>query len=78
MGSAVCAHIDHITAVDIVVDFAWMCLILNGFRRGAVVLLVSFRAVFRALSHSPNSPARWYAIIAWVYDLHGRPRKGHP
>jgi hypothetical protein len=59
MGSAVCAYIDHVTAVDIVVDFAWLCLILKGFRRGAVVLLVSFLAVFRALSHASNSPARY-------------------
>ena len=51
MGSAVYPHIDHVTAVDIVVDFAWMGLILEGFRRWAVVLLVSFLAVFRALSH---------------------------
>jgi hypothetical protein len=52
-------HIDRVSAVDIVGDFAWMRLILKGFRRWAVVLLVSFLAVFRALSHSPNSPARW-------------------
>jgi uncharacterized protein (DUF486 family) len=58
MSSAVCPHIDHVTAVNIVVDFAWMGLILKGFRRWVVVLLVSFLAVFRALSHSPNSPAR--------------------
>jgi hypothetical protein len=57
MSSAVCPHIDRVSAVDIVVDFAWMCLIPEGFRRRAVVLLVSFLAVFRALSHSPNSPA---------------------
>jgi hypothetical protein len=57
MCSAVCPHIDHVSTVDIVVDFAWMCLILKGFRRWAVVLLVSFLAVFRALSHSPNSLA---------------------
>jgi hypothetical protein len=56
MGSAVYPHIDHVSAVGIVVDFAWMCLILKGFRRLAVVLLVSFPAVFRPLSHSPNSP----------------------
>jgi hypothetical protein len=64
------------TAVDIVVDFAWMC--LKGFHRWAVVLLVSFLAVFRALSHSPNSSARWYAIIARVYDRHSSLWKRHP
>ena len=58
MSSAVYPHIDHVSAVDIVVDFAWVGLILKGFRRWAVVLFVSFLAVFRTLSHSPNSPAR--------------------
>jgi hypothetical protein len=35
-----------------------MCLILKRFRRWAVVLFVSFLAVFRALGHLSNSPAR--------------------
>ncbi len=43
---------------------------LKRFRRGAVVLLLSYLAVCRALSHAPNSPARSSFIIAWVYDRH--------
>jgi hypothetical protein len=31
-----------------------MYLLLKGCRRWAIILLVSFLAVFRALSHSPN------------------------
>jgi hypothetical protein len=57
MRSAVCAHIDHVSTIDIVVDFTRVCPILKGFRRGAVVLFMSLLAVFRALSHSPNSPS---------------------
>jgi hypothetical protein len=78
MCSAVYPHIDHVTAVEIVVDFAWMRLILKGFRRWVVVLLVSFLSVFRALIHPPNLPTRWQSIIACVYDRHSAPRKGHP
>ena len=33
MRSAVDSHIDHVSAVGIVVGFAWLCLILKGFRR---------------------------------------------
>jgi hypothetical protein len=58
MCAAVYSHIDHVSAVDIAVGFAWMCLILKGFRRWAVALLVSFLAVFRALSHPLNSLTR--------------------
>jgi hypothetical protein len=77
MCSAVYPHIDHVSAVDIVVDFAWLCLILKGFRRRAVALFVSFLAVFRALSHSLDSPTRCHLIIACVYERHSSPQKGH-
>jgi hypothetical protein len=78
MRSAVYTHIDHVSAIDIAVGFAWMCLILKGFRRWAVVLLVSFLAVFRALSHVSNLPVRSSLIIAYMYDRHRSPRKEHP
>jgi hypothetical protein len=78
MCSAIYPHIDHVTAVDIVVDAAWMCLTLKSFRRGAVVLLVSFLAVFRALSHAPNLSVRSSSTIACVYNRHRSPRKQHP
>ena len=77
MRSAVYSHIDHVSAVDIVVGFAWMCLILKGFRRWAVALLVSFLTVFRALSHALNSLTRCQPIIACVYERHSSPQKGH-
>ena len=77
MGSAVYPHRDHVSAEDIVVDFAWLRLILKGFRRRAVVLLVSLLAVFRALSHALNSPTRGHPIIACVYERHSSPQQGH-
>jgi hypothetical protein len=77
MRSATYSHIDHVSAVDIVVGFAWMCLILRGFRRLAVALLVSFLTAFRALSHALNSLTRCQPIIACVYERHSSPQKGH-
>jgi hypothetical protein len=41
MGAAVRPNIDHIPAVDILIDFAGMFPILEGFRRWAVLLSVS-------------------------------------
>jgi hypothetical protein len=41
MGSAMRSNIDHVPAVDILVHFAGMFPVLEGFRRGAVLLLVS-------------------------------------
>ena len=77
MRSAVYSHIDHVSAVGIVVDFAWLCLILKGFRRWAVALLVSFVAVFRALSHALNSLTTCHPSIACVHERHSSPQKGH-
>jgi hypothetical protein len=84
MRSAVYSHIDYVSAVGIVVDFAWLCLILKGLRRGAVALLVSFLAVFRALSHALNSLTTChliitcvYEIITCVYERHSSPKKGY-
>ena len=62
MGSAVRTNIDRIPTVDVLVDFAWVLPILEGFCRRAVVLLVSFLSVFGTFRHSPNSSTR-YKII---------------
>jgi hypothetical protein len=77
MRSAVYSHIDQVSAVGIVVYFAWLCLILKGLRRGAVALLVSFLAVFRALSHALNSLTTCHLIITCVYERHSSPKKGY-
>ena len=60
MGSAVRPNIDHIPAVDILVDFAGMFPVLEGFRRWTVFLLVSLLSMFRALSHAPISPVVYF------------------
>jgi hypothetical protein len=56
MGAALRANIDHVPAVDILVHFTGMFPVLEGFRRGAVLLVVSLLSMVRALSHAPNSP----------------------
>ena len=52
MGSTVRPNIDHVPAIDILVDLAGMFPVLEGFRRWAVLLLVSLLSMFRALSHA--------------------------
>jgi hypothetical protein len=76
MRSAVYSHIDHVSAVGIVVDFAWLCLILKGFSHGAVPLLVSFLVVFRALSHALNSLVTCHLMITGLYERHSSPQTG--
>ena len=58
MCATISLNIDHIPAADVLVNFARMFTSLKGFCRWAVVLSMSFLAVFRALRHSPYSPAR--------------------
>jgi hypothetical protein len=58
MGAAVRTNIDREPAIDILVDFAGIFPIPEGFRGWAVVLLVSFPSVFRAFRHAHNSPTR--------------------
>ena len=64
MGSAMRSNIDHVPAVDILVHFAGMFPVLEGFRRGAVLLLVSLLPMVRALSHAPNPPLEHRSSIA--------------
>jgi hypothetical protein len=73
MRSAVYSHIDHIPAVDMMVDLARLPLFLKGLRRRAVALSVSFPAVCCALS----SRTRRQPIIACVYERHSSPQQGH-
>jgi hypothetical protein len=61
MGSAVRPNINHVPAVDILVHFAGMFPVLEGFRCWAVLLLVSLLSMSRALSHAPNSPLAYFA-----------------
>jgi hypothetical protein len=77
MRSAVYSHIDHLSAVGILVDFAWLCLMLKGLRRWAVTRLVSFLSVFCALSHALNSLTPCQPIIICVYERHSSLPKGH-
>jgi hypothetical protein len=60
MGSAMRPNIDHVPAVDILVDFAGIFAVLEGFHRWAVILLVSLLPMFRALRHAPNSPVGYF------------------
>lgn len=67
MGSAMRSNIDHVPAVDILVHFVGMFPVLEGFRRRAVLLLVSLLPMVRALSHAPNLPLAYcvhYSICA--------------
>ena len=52
-------NMDCVSAIDISVDLAGIVPILKGFCCWAVILLVSFLSVFRALRHLHNSLARW-------------------
>jgi hypothetical protein len=69
MGSAVRPNIDHVSTVNILVDFAGMFPVQEGFRRWTVLLLVSLLSMFRALSHAPNSPVGFLSIIAYECNL---------
>jgi hypothetical protein len=61
-------NIDRVPAVGILVDFARIFTILKCFCCWAVVLLMSFLSVFRALRYSPHSPAR-YSLYYSVFRL---------
>jgi hypothetical protein len=62
--STVSPNIDRVPAVDILVDFARIFTILQCFCCWAVLLLVSFLSVFRALRHSPHSSARYFTYYS--------------
>ena len=62
MGSAMRSNTDHVPAVAILVDFAGMFPVLEGFRRWAIFPLVSLLSMFRTLSHVPNS-----SVVYFVY-----------
>jgi hypothetical protein len=71
MGSAVRSNINHVPAVDIPVHFSGMFPVLEGFRRWAVLLLVSLLSMFSALSHAPNSSLAYFVH----YSICARPLK---
>jgi hypothetical protein len=60
MGSTVSPNVDRAPTVDILVDLTRVFTVLKGFCCWAVVLLMSFLSVFRALRHSPRSRARYF------------------
>ena len=77
MGAAVRANINHVPTVDILVHFAGMFPVLEGFRRWAVLLVVSLLSMFRALSHALNSPRAYgvhYSICARPLSVVARKR----
>ena len=63
MGSTLRPNINHILAVDILVDFAGIFPVLESFRCWAIILLVSLLPVFRALRHAPNLPMRIFCLL---------------
>jgi len=71
MGSAVRSIINHVPAIDILVHFAGMFPVLEGFRRWVVLLPVSLLSMFRTLSHAPNSPLAYFVH----YSICARPLK---
>jgi hypothetical protein len=53
-------NIDHVPAVGILVDFAGIFPVLEGFSCWAVFLLASLLPMFRALRHVSNSPLGYF------------------